>query len=61
MRLPRVRISVNRLMIAIAALAIVLGCSIEGIRLKRPGHVRRLVLLIVALIAVLFEWTYWLV
>jgi tetratricopeptide (TPR) repeat protein len=35
MRLPRVRISLKRLMIAIAALAIVLGCSIEGIRLKR--------------------------
>jgi tetratricopeptide (TPR) repeat protein len=35
MRLPRLRISVKRLMIAIAALAIVLGCSIEGIRLKR--------------------------
>jgi tetratricopeptide (TPR) repeat protein len=35
MRLPRVRISLKKLMIAIAALAIVLGCSIEGIRLKR--------------------------
>jgi tetratricopeptide (TPR) repeat protein len=35
MRLPRVRMSVKWLMIAIAALAIVLGCSIEGIRLKR--------------------------
>ena len=35
MRLPRVRMSVKRLMIAIAALAIVLGCSIEAIRLKR--------------------------
>ncbi len=35
MRMPRLRISVKRLMIAIAALAIVLGCSIEGIRLKR--------------------------
>ena len=35
MQLPRVRISLKRLMIAIAALAIVLGCSIEGIRLKR--------------------------
>ncbi len=60
MRLPRVRISVKRLMIAIAALAIVLGCSIEGIRLKQRGDIRRLVLLIVALIAVLFELTYWL-
>ena len=35
MRVPRLRISVKRLMIAIAALAIVLGFSIEGIRLKR--------------------------
>jgi hypothetical protein len=35
MRLPRVRISLKRLMIAIAALAIVLGCSIEVSRLKR--------------------------
>ena len=34
MRLPRVRISVKRLMIAIAVLAIVLGCSIEGVRLE---------------------------
>jgi hypothetical protein len=59
MRLPRVRIGLKRLMIAIAALAIVLGCSIEGIRLKRQGDIRRLVLLIVALIAVLFESTYW--
>ena len=59
MRLPRVRISVKRLMIAIAALAIVFGCSIEGIRLKRQGDIRRLVLLIVALIAMLFELTYW--
>ncbi len=35
MRLPRLRISLKRMMIAIAVLAIVLGCSIEGIRLKR--------------------------
>ena len=35
MRLPRVRMNVKQLMITIAALAIVLGCSIEGIRLKR--------------------------
>jgi hypothetical protein len=35
MQLRRVRISLKRSMIAIAALAIVLGCSIEGIRLKR--------------------------
>jgi hypothetical protein len=59
MRLPRLRISLKRLMIAIAALAIVLGWSIEGIRLKRQGDIRRLVLLIVALIAVLFELIYW--
>jgi tetratricopeptide (TPR) repeat protein len=35
MQLPRVRISLKTLMIAIAALSVVLGCSIEGIRLKR--------------------------
>jgi hypothetical protein len=59
MRLRRVRISLKRLMIVIAALAIVLACSIEGIRLKRQGDIPRLVLLIVALIAMLFELTYW--
>ena len=35
MRLPRLRFSVKRLMVAIAALALVLGCSIEAVRLKR--------------------------
>ena len=59
MRLSRVRISLYRLMIAIAVLAIILGCSIEGIRLKQQGDIHRLVLMIVALIAVLFELTYW--
>ncbi len=35
MQLPRLQVSVKRLMVAIGALAIVLGCTIEGIRLKR--------------------------
>jgi tetratricopeptide (TPR) repeat protein len=35
MRRSRLRFTVKRLMVAIAALALVLGCSIEAVRLKR--------------------------
>ena len=39
MRLPHVRFTVRRMMVAIAVLAIVLGCTIEAIRAKRRRDV----------------------